>query len=174
MPLILAALALSLAMFLTSCGDSGGGGGITVQRTDGELVISGLSTHTGSKIFAAGSSDDAYGYVEHSFWAGERRGLTGSINNPMIRTVLIESDSVTLYLWENSLDGRLLSFTSGLQPDDFDVYIVRDDISGQQMNVMLEYLDGDGSQPAFFVALGALTSIYHSGYQVSGTFQASH
>ena len=172
MPLILAALALSLAMFLASCGDSGGGGGRTVQNTEGRLEISGLGDFVGYsyRIFAQGGSDDPF----HVFWAGERRGLTGSFNNPMIRTVYIDADSVTLYLWENAYDDGLLSFTSGLVPDDFDVYIVRRDISGLEMDAMLEYLDGYGSQPVFFVELGELASISTSGYQVSGTFQASH
>ena len=172
MPLILAALALSLAMFLTSCdnpangGDSGGGGGITVQSTEGRLVIDGLTDFVGKsyRIFAIGRSTDP----DHALFAGERRGVTGSRNNPMYRSVYIDADTVTLYLWKvDGVGHRLLRFTSGLEPDEFQALIVSRDISGLES----EAID-ISTPPDFFVAAGTLSSISTDNYTVSGSFTA--
>jgi len=170
MPLILAALALSLAMVLASCGDSGGGG-MTVQNTQGRLEISGLGAFGGYRIFAIGAYSNGDFIMLNAFGPS---GLTGSMHNPTHHGALISGDTVTLHLWEVDIENfGLLGFRGGIVPDDFDVYIVSRDISALEMEAILDYLYDNGPRPAFFVAYGELTGISTSGHTVSGAFQAS-
>ena len=152
MPLILAALALSLAMFLAS-GGGGSGGGITVQSTQGRLVISGLGAFDGYRIFAYG---DYWNEEDIMFFAGGASGITGSIHNPTLHGALINANTGTLHLWEVDVENpRLLGFRGNVVPDFYEVFIVAGNISGAQEEAILDYLDGFGPRPDFLRALGS-------------------
>ena len=165
----------------TACGDSGNGGNnVSVQRTEGRLIISGLDDFDDRyRIFVFGSYYNPITSDDFSFFAGQ--GITGSVNNPTNRGVVIDYSMVTLYLWEMPLyHPGLLAFEGNVVPNFGTALIVRRDISWVAMEDIWDFIDEGftSTAPSFLRAVGYIdidsTTARSNSVILSGTFNITY
>jgi len=144
-PLIFAVLGLAFAMAFTSCDKDGGGDNIidiTVEKTEGKLVISGLDTYPslmplgaidGYKVVAfGGDQNDTTDFIAADSVSIQMVNLDIKMD---IRGATITEGKATLNLWQKDDAPELRAFSGNIKPNGFMLGILKKNINMNEEDV---------------------------------------